>query len=229
MPADLTNIADLSFILLAWGGGLLIVSGVVAIARIPGPGFTWVTVSVAALIGLAGVLGDGAWWARAGLLGALLALLWARNRPFSGVLQIAGALCFLVQAAGIGGALPAISAGIALGGVTGEMLLGHWYLVDPRLPRSVLRALAIAGIIGLAFDTAVVGGAGLPDGGAVLAYWALVTVSVLLMVGVIAAIRYPAYSGVMAATGLSYLAVLTTLGGVFLGRALVAGLGPFAN
>ncbi len=47
------------------------------------------------------------------------------------------------------------------------------------------------------------------------------------MVAVIGALRYPAYSGVMAATGLSYLAVLTTLGGIFLGRALLAGLGPF--
>jgi hypothetical protein len=53
--------------------------------------------------------------------------------------------------------------------------------------------------------------------------------SIVLMVAVIAALRYPAYSGVMAATGLSYLAVLTTLGAVFLGRALLAGLGPFAN
>ena len=48
------------------------------------------------------------------------------------------------------------------------------------------------------------------------------------MVGVIGALKWPAYSGVMAATGLSYLALLTTLGAVFLGRALVAGAGPFS-
>jgi hypothetical protein len=53
--------------------------------------------------------------------------------------------------------------------------------------------------------------------------------SVVLMAGVFASLRYPAYAGVMAATGLSYLAVLTTLGGTFLGRALVAGLGPFGS
>jgi hypothetical protein len=53
--------------------------------------------------------------------------------------------------------------------------------------------------------------------------------SIVLMAAAIAALRQPAYSGVMAATGLSYLAVLTTLGGVFLGRVLVAGVGPFAN
>ena len=229
MPSDATTIADLSFILLAWGAGLLAVSGIVAMAKIPGPGFTWVTASVAALIGLAGVLDGGAWWARAGLAAIIVALLWARNRPFSGMFQVAGAILFLIEAARVGGAFPALSAGCALGGVTGEMLLGHWYLVDPRLPRSALRALAVAGIAGLVLDAAVVVGAGLPDGGAVVAYWALMLVTGLLMTAVIAAIRYPAYSGVMAATGLSYLAVLTALGGVFLGRALVAGIGPFAS
>ena len=49
------------------------------------------------------------------------------------------------------------------------------------------------------------------------------------MAGVIAAIRYPAYSGVMAATGLSYLALLTTLGAVFVGRAIAAGLDGIRN
>ena len=55
-----------------------------------------------------------------------------------------------------------------------------------------------------------------------VAFWVLLSTSILLMVGVIGALRYPAYAGVMAATGLSYLAVLTTLGAVFLGRALVS-------
>jgi hypothetical protein len=71
--------------------------------------------------------------------------------------------------------------------------------------------------------------AGLPSSGATIAFWVLMSTSVVLMGAVIASLRYPEYSGVMAATGLSYLAVLTSLGGVFLGRALVAGLGPFVN
>jgi hypothetical protein len=107
------------------------------------------------------------------------------------------------------------------------MALGHWYLVDPRLPRSILKNLAIVGIVGLVADAVVLAVAGFPSGGATIAYWVLMATSVALMVAVIAALRYPAYSGVMAATGLSYLAVLTTLGGMFLGRALVAGIGPF--
>ena len=71
--------------------------------------------------------------------------------------------------------------------------------------------------------------AGLPSGGGTIAFWVLMATSVVLMAAVIGSLRYPAYAGVMAATGLSYLAVLTTLGGMFLGRALVAGLGPFAS
>ena len=78
-------------------------------------------------------------------------------------------------------------------------------------------------------DSLVLASAALPPGGATVAFWALVVTSVILMAGVLGSLRYPAYSGVMAATGLSYLAVLTSLGAVFLGRALVAGLGPFGT
>ncbi|MGB8361347.1 MAG: hypothetical protein WCE80_08120, partial [Acidimicrobiia bacterium] len=60
-------------------------------------------------------------------------------------------------------------------------------------------------------------------------FWILLVTSIILMAAVIGALRYPAYSGVMAATGLSYLALLTTLGAVFVGRAVTAGLGPFAR
>jgi hypothetical protein len=65
------------------------------------------------------------------------------------------------------------------------------------------------------------------SGGGAVGFWTLLVASVVLMGAVIGALRYPAYSGVMAATGLSYLALLTTLGAVFVGRALAAGLGPF--
>jgi hypothetical protein len=137
---------------------------------------------------------------------------------------------FLVEASTAVGWLPGATAALALGGVTGEMMLGHWYLVDPRLPRWVLRALAAAGIAGLILDGLVLAVAGtLPGGGATIAFWVLLGTSLALMTAVLGSLRYPAYSGVMAATGLSYLAVLTTLGAVFLGRALIAGLGPFTN
>jgi hypothetical protein len=124
----------------------------------------------------------------------------------------------------------AVTAALALGGVTGEMALGHWYLIDPRLPRWALRTLAVVGILGLLADGLTLVGIGdLTRSGPVIAFFALLVTSVALMAAVLGALRYPAYSGVMAATGLSYLAVLTSLGAVFLGRALVAGIGPFAN
>jgi hypothetical protein len=229
VPGDLTTLAQPQLVLVAWAGGLALAAGLVALVRVVGPGFTWLSSSVAVLIGLAGAFGDDTWWARLGLLLLGLGMIWARNNLMAGIFQSAAGVALVAQAAQIGGWLPAVSVSIALGGVTSEMLLGHWYLVDPRLPRWALRALALVGIVGLAADAGVLGMAGLPGGGATVAYWALMGTSLVLMAGVIGSLRYPAYAGVMAATGLSYLAVLTTLGGVFLGRVLVAGVGPFAN
>ena len=227
MPDDLTTLARPEVVLVAWAGGLGIVSGAVALARIVGPGFTWLVGSVAAALGVVGAFAQDPWWGRVGLILFALGLIWARNRQLSGIFQLFAGLAMVIQASSVGGWAPAVSVAVALGGVTGEMALGHWYLVDPRLPRSVLKTLAIVGIAGLAGDSVVLALAGFPPGGGVIAYWVLMVTSVVLMAGVYASIRYPAYAGVMAATGLSYLAVLTTLGGTFLGRALVAGLGPF--
>lgn len=227
MPADLQTIADPRLILLAWAAGLAWVAGAVSLRSIVGPGFTWLTAGTAAVVGLPGVFAGGAWWARAGLVFVLGGVLWARNRPFAGLLLLIGGLGFLVEASLFAGWVPATTATLALGGVTGEMLLGHWYLVDPRLPRSALRNLAIAGIGGLIAEGLLLLWLGLGFSGGAIGFWVLLVTSVVLMVAVIAALRYPAYSGVMAATGLSYLALLTTLGAVFVGRAVVAGLGPF--
>jgi hypothetical protein len=229
VPSDLATIADPQFVLLAWGAGLALAVAVVSMACIVGPGFTWLTAGVAGVIALPASLGDGAWWGRAGLLFLLIGLVWARNRPFAGFVIGIGGIALLVEASLLEGWIPALSAAVALGGVTGEMALGHWYLVDPRLPRWALRSLAVTAIVGLILDSLVLSvGIGFPGGGGTVAYWVLVATSILLMVGVLGSLRYPAYSGVMAATGLSYLAVLTTLGAVFLGRAMVVGLGPFA-
>ncbi len=229
VPDDLTTLARPEVVLVAWAGGLGLVSGAVALARLVGPGFTWLVASVAAALGIVGAFSVDPWWARLGLILFGLGLIRARNRQFSGILQLFAGVAMVIQAAGTGGWAPALSASVALGGVTGEMALGHWYLVDPRLPRWILKTLAIVGIAGLVADAVVLAIAGLPAGGAAIAYWVLMGTSVVLMAAVYASLRYPAYAGVMAATGLSYLAVLTTLGGMFLGRALVAGLGPFGS
>jgi hypothetical protein len=183
---------------------------------------------VAAVIGLPGVLADGAWFARIGFVALAVGIFWGRNRPFAGFMYLFGGLAYLVEASLFAGPVSAITATLALGGVTGEMVLGHWYLVDPRLPRSALRTLAVAGIVGLAAEALFQVSLDIGFSGGALGFWVLLVTSIVLMVAVIGALRYPAYSGVMAATGLSYLALLTTLGAVFVGRALAAGLGLFA-
>lgn len=227
MPSDLTTIADPRLILLAWAAGLALVAGVVSLARIVGPGFSWLAAGVAALVGMPGALAEGGWWARGAMIALLLGAIWARNRPFAGVLFVLAGLGFLTQATLLAAWWPAVTATLALGGVTGEMLLGHWYLVDPRLPRWALRNLALAGIFGLLSEAGLQVSLGTGMGGGGWGFWVLLATSVALMVAVVASLRYPAYSGVMAATGLSYLALLTTLGAVFVGRAIAAGLGPF--
>lgn len=229
MPQDLAALAEPRFILTTWAAGLALCSAGVSLARIVGPGFTWLTGSVATLVSIPAVLGPDPWWARFGVIVLVLGSIWARNRQMAGILQLAAGLAFVFSAIDVGGWFPTTTATLALGGVTGAMMLGHWYLVDPRLPRWSLQGLAVAGGTGIVADAAALAAAGLPSGGAVVAFWVLMATSAVLMGAVVAALRYPAYSGVMAATGLSYLAVLTTLGGVFLGRVLVAGLGPFAN
>jgi hypothetical protein len=131
---------------------------------------------------------------------------------------------WVVAGIGNGNPLPGITGAVALGGVTAEMLLGHWYLVDPRLPRWALRRLALAGLAGVVLDAVIVFANAPVDpflSPAVLV--ALAVTSAVLLVGVLLSIRVPSYTGVMAATGLSYLAVLTTLASVMLGRAAMGG------
>lgn len=229
MPTDLQTIADPGFIIAAWAGGLAGVAGVVAVARIVGPGFVWLTGGLAGLVALTSAVFAGAGWLWAGLVFCAAGLIWARSGLLSGAALVLAALAFGTQASALGGWILAATAALTLGGVTGEMILGHWYLVDPRLSRAALRVLAYAGILGLVADGVALTLTGsLSSGRAAIIFWVLLGSSIALMAGVVGALRYPAYSGVMAATGLSYLAVLTTLGAVFLGRALVAGLEPFA-
>ena len=227
MPSDLQSIADPRLILLAWAAGLALVGGVTTWSRIVGPGYTWLVSGTSALVGLAGAFADGAWWARLGMVLLAVALVAGRRPAVAAPSLLAAGIALLVEAVMLGGSVPATVAAVTLGGVTGEMMLAHWYLVDPRLPRAALRNLAWVGIGGLVAEAALQLWLGIGFTGGAIGFWILLVTSVTLMVGVIGALRYPAYSGVMAATGLSYLALLTTLGAVFVGRALVAGLGPF--
>lgn len=215
-------------VLAMWAAGVAGSGAAVAYWRIVGRGYLWLVAATVVLIG------GGAWYfdpgvvaAAAVLVGAGAALV-ARNERMSTIALGSSSVLFLLGAAA-GSPVPAITGTAALGGITGEMLLGHWFLVSPRMPRWPLRALALIGGAAVALDWLMHLVAGLPpaaSAGPLIATAALAVTSLLLMAAVWFALGYPSYPGVMAATGLSYLAVLTSLGSVILVRALAAGVSP---
>lgn len=229
MNPDPVLASDPMFVLLAWAGGVALAGAGVTIRAVVGPGFTWLAAATAILVGVWPALGGEAVAVVAVAAVALGGVAVSWNRTLSGVLLAVGAALFAIQAMEFGGPVLAVTAVMALGGITAEMLLGHWYLVDPTLSRLVLRILAIAGAIGIVVDSVMVavllGGPATGLGQAI--FWVLAATTLGLMLAVLGALRYPAYSGVMAATGLSYLAVLTGLAVVFMGRVMAAGGGPF--
>lgn len=216
-------------VLAMWAAGVAGSGAAVAHWRIVGPGYLWLVAGTVALIGGAAWYFDpGVVAAAAVLVGAGAALV-ARNERMSTIALGSSSVLFLLGAAA-GSPVPAITGTAALGGITGEMLLGHWFLVSPRMPRWPLRALALIGGAAVALDWLMHLVAGLPpaaSAGPLIATAALAVTSLLLMAAVWFALGYPSYPGVMAATGLSYLAVLTSLGSVILVRALAAGVSPF--
>ncbi|MSO86041.1 MAG: hypothetical protein EXQ71_00795 [Acidimicrobiia bacterium] len=120
-----------------------------------------------------------------------------------------------------------------LGAVTDAMLLGHWYLVQPGMPRGplleLIRALAViwplemlvllwpVGMISVLNGTIDDGYAG------ILGWmWAACAIGTIVLVGVTrAALKERQYSAVMAATGLLYLAILTAFVTDLVARALL--------
>ena len=219
MFADLVLTPGL--ILAMWAGGMAAGIALVAKWKIVGPGFFWVAGATVLLVGAWTVPsgGAGAW---IGLIGTIIGALFARRPTVATVAFGLGGIGFIFEAASYGNVLVAISGAIALGGVTDEMLLGHWYLVDPKLPRWALKRLDLVAGIALVADTALLMLAGATVGSVVgWAFIALAAMSTLLMVGVWFSLKEPAYAGVMAATGLSYLAVLTALGATVAGRSMI--------
>jgi hypothetical protein len=121
-----------------------------------------------------------------------------------------------------------------LGAITDAMLLGHWYLVQPGLPRRLLDELVDAvgwiwpvEVIVLLIPTGMfsVWSGSIDDGwGGMLGWmWAACAVTTIVLVLVTkAALREPQYSAVMAATGLLYLAILTAFGTDLVARAVLS-------
>ena len=122
-----------------------------------------------------------------------------------------------------------------IGAVTDAMLLGHWYLVQPGLPRGLLNELVRVTQYVLPFEVvalllptgmlSVISGSVSDGWGGTLGYFwiACVVTTAGLCVVTQRALRERYYSAVMAATGLLYLAILTAFGTDLVARAVLAG------
>jgi len=215
-----------ALILAMWAAGMAGSAAVVSYWAIVGRGFNWLLSGIVVVVGAATAWAGDASAGAAATIAALGAGVFARRHRLAASLFGLAAVGYLVAAAGEGGVIQAITGSLFLGGMTGEMALGHWFLVDPRLPRSALRRLSLAAGCGLVLDVsviAVLGAFGAGDLVLVGAFVALGALAALLVTAVWFALKEQAYSGVMAATGLSYLGVLTAFGVVVVGRLLVAG------
>ncbi len=121
-----------------------------------------------------------------------------------------------------------------IGALSDAMLLGHWYLTQPGLPRVLLNELVDAlawlwpaEVVVMLLPTgmlAVLTGS-VDDGwGGMLGWmWVMCAATTIILIFVTkAALRERAYSAVMAATGLLYLAILTGFGMDIVPRAVLA-------
>lgn len=223
---------DLSpaLILTTWVSGIAAGGALVAWWRVVGQGYLWLVGAVVAGIGGLSAAAGADRIAWAGVALAVLGALGARSRNMA-VAAFALAAGFLAASVWEDDATAIaflITGIVLLGGITTEMLLGHWFLVDPTLPRWSLLTLDVIATVGLALEVTVVVASGSlvaagQDAVYGAVYAALALFCALLMAGVWGSLREPRYSGVMAATGLSYLAVLVAFGVVTVGRSLVAG------
>lgn len=209
-----------------WAAGTAGAAALVAWWRIVGPGYTWLAASTVAAIGAGAWFFDRSPLIAVGVGAGLGAVFVARKPGPTTVLLGLSAAALGASAVAAGAPLLAVTGSVALGGITAEMLLGHWYLISPQMPRWALRRLDVFGAVGMGLDAVVLilfgalSGAGTVQG---TVFGALAGISVLLMVAVWFSLGEPSYPGVMAATGLSYLAVLTSLGATSLGRTLLDG------
>ena len=122
-----------------------------------------------------------------------------------------------------------------IGAISDAMLLGHWYLTQPGLPRRLLNELVRAlkwlwpaqvAVMLLPTGMIAVLTGSVDDGwGGMLGWmWLMCAITTIVLIFVTeAALKERAYSAVMAATGLLYLAILTGFGMDIVPRAVLAG------
>lgn len=121
-----------------------------------------------------------------------------------------------------------------IGALSDAMLLGHWYLTQPGLPRRLLNEMVAAlkwlwpaevAVMLLPTGMIAVLTGSVDDGwGGMLGWmWLMCSITTIILIFVTeAALKERAYSAVMAATGLLYLAILTGFGMDIVPRAVLA-------
>ena len=251
---------DVATVLLQWAAGGLLFLWVTTRRREVGAGYGWLLRSIFGSMAIgAAVIGfrsdtvpvrEAASMLTATAAAAVLVVSIVRRSDatkFPPTLDLIGPL---VAAIGLlAGALDAADGGSSvavsvlrtfvgaafLGVVTDAMLLGHWYLVQPGLPRRHLNELVrLIGfvwpveIVALLLPTGMfsVWSGAVDDGwnGQLGWFWGASAVTTIVLVVVTrAALRERYYSAVMAATGLLYLAILTAFGTDLVARAVLAG------
>lgn len=201
---------DASAVLLQWGAGMVFFWWLATRRGEVSRGFAWLVLGTAAVLlggGTALAIGTRS-LAIAGIgTGGPVALAVARN--------LAGAAF--------------------LGSVTDAMLLGHWYLVQPRMSREPIRRLTRAVALTWPFEVAVfllptgmlsvfTGRINDGYGGLLGWFWVACVVATIALTGATyLALRERGYAAVMAATGLLYLAILTASGTDLVARAILSG------
>lgn len=254
---------DLATVLVQWSAGGLFGGWLTTRRRVVSTGYGWLVRGVFGVLAAAGLgvglaegggLGSAVRNAGAAAMVVFVGIALAesvvrRRRPVSApnafrtnldlLAPIAGGAALLGAASAVGGPYALSAARLLVGAaflglVSDAMLLGHWYLVQPGLPRDPVKELTerIMWIwpLELAFLLVPTGMISvltgrISDGYGGLLGWTWV-VSALTTLGLVIAARRaldePYYSAVMATTGLLYLAVLTAFGTDVLARALLA-------
>lgn len=240
---------DAATVLLQWATGGLFFLWFTTRKHEMGPGYGWLMRSTFLLLAsgaaAAGFYSDVIIVREVAAIGCALAALltlkrknaqWDLLAPAIGIVGvIAGAIDAANGAGGITVNLLRVLVGTAfLGAVSDAMLLGHWYLVQPGLPRSILGELVTAlrwitpfEIVVMLLPTGMfsVFSGSVDDGwGGMLGwFWIACAISTVILTEVTrAALREKFYSAVMAATGLLYLAILTAFGTDLVARAVLA-------
>lgn len=240
---------DAATVLLQWGTGGLFFLWFTTRRHEIGRGYGWlirITYLLIAAGGIAAALATDVLPVREAAAAAVvlvsLATVMRRNPRLdivAPVIGLVGVVAGALDAASGAGdvtvsLLRAVVGTFFLGAVSDAMLLGHWYLVQPGLPRRILNELVVVVRWLLPVEVAVmllptgmiaVLGGSVDDGwnGTLGWFWLACAVTTAVLVEVtIRALKERSYSAVMAATGLMYLAILTAFGTDLVARAVLA-------